>query len=207
MKPLFIGIAGGTGAGKTTMAQALSEAAEGSASVIEHDAYYRDRSGLPQAERDAINYDHPEALENELLAEHLDALCSGHAIDRPTYDYFSHTRRAATVRVDPAPVIIVEGILVLAVPDLRDRFQLKIFVQTDPDLRVLRRVARDLAERARSFDDFRRQYLKTVRPMHDAFVEPSKRYADVIIPEGGSNPIAIELLANHVRAHVAGWDG
>jgi uridine kinase len=170
-----------------------------SAVAIDHDAYYRDLGHLPEAERQAINFDHPDALDNELLAEHLDRLVRGEPIDKPQYDFRTHTRKVEHAKVEAAPVIVVEGILTLAVPILRERMGIKIFVDTDADIRLMRRIRRDLEQRGRTFASIRAQYYKTVRPMHLAFVEPSKRFADVIIPEGGENQIAIDLVVGRIR--------
>lgn len=199
-KPLIIGIAGGTGAGKTTIARTVvAELAGESVTLIEHDHYYRDRGDLDFDERTKVNYDHPDSLDNELLAAHLDALMAGEAVERPNYDFVQHRRTDVTTRLEPTRVIVVEGILIFAEPALRDRFEVKIFVDTPSDIRLLRRIRRDMERRGRSFDDVRRQYMKTVRPMHEAFVEPSRRYADVIIPEGGNNRVAIELVVERLR--------
>jgi uridine kinase len=200
--PFVIGIAGGTGAGKTTIAHALAHAlpAEHVAS-IEHDHYYRDLRHLDAAARDRVNFDHPDALESELLVDHLTRLRRGEPVQVPIYDFTTHTRRTETREIAPAPVIVVEGILVLADPCLREQLDVKVYVDTDADIRVLRRLARDLHERARSFDSVREQYYATVRPMHLQFVEPSKRWADVIIPEGASN-VALDLLITKLRSMV-----
>jgi uridine kinase len=193
--PLVIGIAGGTGSGKTTVAHKLAAAIpDGRCVVIEHDAYYRDQGHLPPAERAAINFDHPSALDSGLLAEHLVALRAGRSIDQPLYDFVTHTRREETRRVDPAPVIVVEGILVFVEQLVRDLLDVKVFVDTDADIRLMRRIRRDLEQRGRSFASVRDQYYATVRPMHIEYVEPSKRWADLIIPEGGNNRIAVDVL-------------
>ena len=203
VSPLVLGIAGGSGSGKSTIARAILAALPAGAGVLlEQDNYYRAQSHLPLEERERVNYDHPDALEMELLCEHLDALRAGRAIMRPTYEFASHDRAAEGLRVEPAPVIVVEGILVLADERLRARFDVKIFVDTDPDIRVMRRIRRDLEHRGRTFAQVRKQYYETVRPMHLAFVEPSKRYSDVIIPEGGQNRVALELIMSHVRARL-----
>lgn len=170
--------------------------------MLEHDAYYRDQSHLPYEERTRINYDHPDALDNDLFIAHLDALRAGRAIDKPTYDYAQHTRGAQTVRVEPAPVVVVEGILVLTDAALRERMDIKLFVDTDPDIRVMRRIRRDLEQRGRTFAQVRQQYYESVRPMHLAFVEPSKRFADLIIPEGGHNRVALEMIVNYLLAFI-----
>lgn len=199
-RPLIIGIAGGTGAGKTTIARTVvAELAGESVTLIEHDHYYREHPELDGEQRSLLNYDHPDSLESELLAAHLDALARGEAVDRPNYDFVSHRRREETTRLEPTRVIVVEGILIFAEPALRERFDVKVFVETPSDIRLLRRIRRDMERRGRSFEEVRRQYLKTVRPMHEAFVEPSRRYADVIIPEGGNNLVAIEMLVERLR--------
>ncbi|WP_428267778.1 uridine kinase [Haliangium sp.] len=193
--PLIIGIAGGTGSGKTTVAHKLAAAIPpGRCVIIEHDAYYRDLSQLAPDQRAQVNYDHPNALESDLLVEHLAMLRAGAAVDVPIYDFVQHTRKPETMRVVPAPVIIVEGILVFVEERLRSQFDIKIFVDTDADIRLIRRIRRDLEQRGRSFTSVREQYYDTVRPMHLAYVEPSKRWADLIIPEGGDNHIALDVL-------------
>ena len=184
-RPLIIGMAGGSGSGKTTIAEAVVNAVGADAvSLIPHDAYYRDLSTMSYAERTSVNFDHPDSLETDLLVSHLRALRSGQAIERPTYDFAEHLRRAETVHIDPEQVVLVEGILVLAEPGLRELMDLRIYVDTDADVRVLRRLRRDIVERGRSVDSVLDQYLATVRPMHLQFVESSKRYADLIVPEG-----------------------
>jgi uridine kinase len=194
-----LGIAGGTGSGKTTIAAAVIAALPARTAVlIESDAYYRDRSALPWAEREHINYDHPDAIETELLESHLAALRAGSAIDVPQYDYREHARRRETQRVAPAPVVVVEGILVLADERLRARMDLKIFVDTDADVRLMRRMRRDMEERGRTFAQVSEQYAETVRPMHLAFVEPSKRFADLIVPEGGQNQPALDAIVGRL---------
>jgi uridine kinase len=198
-EPLILGIAGGTGSGKTTIAKAIVDALGKDAVSIDHDAYYCDQSHLPLEQRDEINYDHPDSLDNTLLGEHLRTLKRWGAIEKPQYDFRTHTRKAERIRVEPAPVIVVEGILTLSIPVLRDAMDIKIFVDTDADIRLMRRIRRDLEQRGRSFSSVRAQYYKTVRPMHLAFVEPSKRFADVIIPEGGENRIAIDLVVGRIR--------
>jgi uridine kinase len=194
-RPLILGIAGGTGSGKTTVAHKLAAAMPaGRCVTIEHDAYYRDQDHLPPEERATINYDHPASLESTLLAEHLRELRAGRAVEVPIYDFATHTRRHVTRHVTPAPVVIVEGILVFADAALRDHMDIKIFVDTDPDIRLMRRIRRDLEQRGRTFESVRAQYYATVRPMHLEHVEPSKRWADLIIPEGGDNKVALEVL-------------
>jgi len=201
VSPLVLGIAGGSGSGKSTIARAILAALPaGSGVLLEQDHYYRAQSHLPLEERERVNYDHPDALEIELLCDHLDALRRGEAIDRPTYDFAIHDRAPEPLHVPPARVIVVEGILVLADERLRERLDVKIYVDTDPDIRLMRRIRRDLEHRGRSFQQVRKQYYETVRPMHLAFVEPSKRFADVIVPEGGENRVALELISSLVRA-------
>jgi uridine kinase len=196
----IVGIAGGSGSGKTTVARRMVAALpEGAAVLIEHDGYYRDRSDMPPPARALINYDHPDAMETELLVAHLDALRAGQAIAVPQYDFRLHVRRPEARPVLPAPVVVVEGILVLADERLRARMDLKVFVDTDPDIRVMRRVARDMTERGRSFEQISEQYHGSVRPMHLEFVEPSKRFADLIVPEGGENPAALDVLIGGIR--------
>jgi len=201
MPSLLIGVAGGSGSGKTTVSHAILErVGRDRIAYLQHDAYYRDRSALPPAERARINYDHPDSLETDLLIEHLKQLRAGRAIEMPQYDFAQHIRKAETRRVEPRAVILVEGILIFADRALRDLFDIKIFVDTDPDLRFLRRLQRDIAERGRTVESVIAQYLETVRPMHLEFVEPSKRYADVIIPEGGFNTIAIDMVVARINA-------
>lgn len=198
--PLVLGIAGGSGSGKSTIAKSILEALpEGRGVLLQQDHYYRSQSHLPPQERASVNYDHPDALELDLLTQHLDALRTGQPITRPTYEFTIHDRLKEGLRIEPAPVIVVEGILVLADERLRSRFEVKLFVDTDPDLRVIRRIRRDIEHRGRTFAQVRKQYYESVRPMHIAFVEPSKRYADIIIPEGGQNQVALEFLLSFVR--------
>ena len=194
-RPLVVGIAGGTGSGKTTVAHKLAAAMPaGRCVTIEHDAYYRDQSHLSAAERARINYDHPASLESDLLAVHLRDLRAGKTVEVPIYDFSTHTRRPETRRLVPARVIIVEGILVFTEPALREQLDIKIFVDTDPDIRLIRRIRRDLEQRGRTFQSVRDQYYATVRPMHLEHVEPSKRWADLIVPEGGDNKVALDVL-------------
>lgn len=203
-RPVIIGIAGGSGSGKTTIAAAVVDSVGSDRVVlIQHDAYYRDLVHLPFEKRIETNFDHPDSLETELLIEHLRTLRSGLPIDRPVYDFSSHVRTGDTVRVEPEPVVIVEGILVFAEPDLRDMMDLRIYIDTDGDLRVLRRLQRDLVERGRSVETVVNQYLETVRPMHLQFVEPSKRYADIIVPEG-YNESAVGTVTSMIRDVLAG---
>lgn len=202
--PLILGIAGGTGSGKTTIADRIAAGMGTALCRLDHDSYYRDHPELSFEDRQRINFDHPDALDNALLAAHLDALRAGQAIEKPSYDFQTHRRTTTLTRLEPAPLVLVEGILCLAIPALREHFDVKIFVDTAADIRLMRRIRRDLEVRGRSFEEVRAQYLQTVRPMHLAFVEPSKRYADIIIPEGGNNQIAIELLLGHLREFLRG---
>jgi uridine kinase len=198
-RPLIVGVAGGTGSGKTTVAHKLASAMPpGRCVTIEHDAYYRDQGHLSPEERAGINYDHPASLESSLLAAHLTALRAGRGVDVPIYDFATHTRRAETRRVDPAAVVIVEGILVFAEAALREQMDVKIFVDTDADIRLMRRIRRDLEQRGRTFQSVRDQYYATVRPMHIEHVEPTKRWADLIVPEGGDNRVALDVLLGHL---------
>lgn len=200
---LFVGVAGGTGSGKSTVAAKIAEALDTRCATVEYDAYYRDRRDLSPEERARINYDHPDALESELLLEHLRALRRGRPVEAPLYDFQSHLRRLETRRIAPAPVIIVEGIMALAEPAIREFYDIKVFVDTDADIRLMRRIRRDLEHRGRTFQSVREQYYRTVRPMHLQFVEPSKRWADIIVPEGGDNRVAIDVLLARLR-EVAG---
>jgi uridine kinase len=198
--PFVLGIAGGSGSGKSTIARAILEALAPSGGVlIEQDHYYRPQPDLSLEERAQVNYDHPDSLEVELLAAHIDELRAGRAIERPSYDFAVHDRAPKGVRIEPAPVIVVEGILVLFEARLRQRFDAKLFVDTDADIRLMRRIRRDLEHRGRTFAQIRKQYYESVRPMHTAFVEPSKRFADLIVPEGGQNPVALDLILSHLR--------
>jgi uridine kinase len=202
--PLILGIAGGSGSGKSTIARSVLEALpQGQGILLQQDHYYRSQSHLPEAERAAVNYDHPDALELDLMTTHLDALRTGSAIVRPTYDFTTHDRLKEGLHIVPAPVIVVEGILVLADDRLRSRFEVKLYVDTDSDIRLMRRVRRDLEHRGRTFGQVRKQYYESVRPMHLAFVEPSKRFADIIIPEGGQNRVALDFLLSFVRQRAA----
>ena len=201
--PLVVGIAGGSGSGKSTIAASILESLpRGSGVLLQQDHYYRSLSHLLPAERERVNYDHPDALEIDLLCRHVDELRAWRPIDRPSYDFSIHDRARDAVRIDPAPVVVVEGILVLAEERLRARFDVKIFVDTDSDIRLMRRIRRDLEHRGRTFAQVRKQYYETVRPMHIAFVEPSKRFADIIVPEGGQNRVALDLILSHLRTRV-----
>ncbi|MBU0491355.1 MAG: uridine kinase [Chloroflexi bacterium] len=204
MPSLIVGLAGGSGSGKSTLVHNILEVLAGkSVIVIEQDNYYKANAHLSLAERRAINYDHPASLDNDLLAEHVRALRAGRPIEKPLYDFTTHTRRAETVRVEPADVIILEGILVLESRQLWELMDLKIYVDTDPDVRFIRRLERDISERGRTMESVIQQYLTTVRPMHLQFVEPSRRHADVIIPEGGLNEQAIQMIAARLRVIMA----
>ncbi len=184
-RPLFIAIAGGSGSGKTTIARSVVDlVGRDKVIYIQQDAYYRDQTHLAIEDREKINYDHPDALELDLMAKHLDDLRNGQPIERPVYDFESHARTTDTITLVPEPAVIVEGILVLSDPELREQFDLRVFIDTDADLRLIRRLRRDILERGRTVESVLSQYERTVRPMHDRFVEPSKRYADIIIPEG-----------------------
>ncbi len=195
-----MGIAGGTGSGKSTVAEKIVAALPAhSVGIIDHDGYYRDRADLDLEARKLLNYDHPDALDNDLLAEHLAALRAGSAVDIPIYDFKQHARSTESRRLEPRRIIIVEGILVFVEERVRKQLDVKVFVDTDADIRVFRRIRRDIEQRGRSFQSIREQYYKTVRPMHLQFVEPSKRWADVIIPEGGENGIAIDLIVGKLR--------
>lgn len=199
--PLVIGIAGGTGSGKTTVANViLNRVGKHRIAYLPHDAYYRDLSDLPYEQRAAINFDHPDSLESELMRDHILKLKNWEAVDIPIYDFSIHTRTERTIRVEARPVIVVEGILIFAEPELRKIFDVKLFVDTDADIRFIRRLERDLAERGRTTEMVINQYLSTVRPMHLEFVEPSKRYANVIIPEGGKNEVAMDMVIARIES-------
>jgi uridine kinase len=203
--PCILGVAGGTGSGKTTVARAILEAVGADRiTLIEQDSYYRDVDWRSEAELLHHNFDHPSALDNELLVSHLAALKAGHPIEVPIYDFVRHRRTPRTRRVMPQPVIVLEGILIFIEPGLRELLDFKIYVDTDADLRLIRRLGRDMAERGRTVQDVLRQYLGTVRPMHLEFVEPSKRWADIIIPEGGENRVALEMVVAHVQQLLGG---
>lgn len=199
--PITIGVAGGTGSGKTTVANTiLDRVGEHHIAHIQHDSYYRDLSHLPPHERGRINFDHPDSLETELLIKHLEDLRAWRPVQVPVYDFTTHSRTSRTLRVEPRHVILVDGILIFVEKALRQMFDIKIFVDTDADLRFIRRLQRDIAERGRTTGSVIDQYLNTVRPMHMEFVEPSKRYADVIIPEGGFNTVALDMVVAHIEA-------
>lgn len=201
MQPVLIGVAGGSGSGKTTVSHAiLDRVGRDRIAYLQHDAYYCDRSQLPFEQRTQINYDHPDSLETDLLVRQLHDLRDGKSIDSPIYDFAKHVRKKETRRIEPSAIILIEGILIFADRPLREMFDIKIFVDTDADLRFIRRLERDVAERGRTTDSVIQQYMATVRPMHLEFVEPSKRYADLIIPEGGFNQIAIDLIVARINA-------
>jgi uridine kinase len=205
LTPLVIGIAGGSGSGKTTVAQTiLQRVGPDRISFLQHDAYYKDLSGLPPIQRAEVNFDHPNSLENELLVLHIQHLKKGETIDVPIYDFSTHSRTDRTFKVQPRSVILVEGILIFAETTLRKLFDVKIFVDTDSDLRFIRRLQRDITERGRTTESVIKQYLSTVRPMHLDFVEPSKRYADVIIPEGGFNTAALDMVVARIETMLQG---
>ena len=201
---LVIGIAGGSGAGKTTVAKAIvNRLGDNNVALISQDWYYLDRSHIPMEQREQINLDHPDSFDNRLLFYHLNQLQQGIPIDVPTYDYFTHTRTPKTIPFPVKPVIVVEGILVLAEKELRSIMDIKVFVDTDPDIRLIRRLTRDIKERNSTLEAVIERYIKTVKPMHDAFIEPSKRHADIIIPKGGENEIAIDLLTSEVEHYLS----
>jgi len=205
-RPLVVGIAGGTGSGKTTVAKKLAASMPGRCVILDHDAYYYDQSHLSLDERARINYDHPASLESSLLATHLRELREGKAVDIPNYDFSTHGRKAETRHIEPARVIIVEGILVFTEAALREQMDIKIFVDTDADIRLMRRIRRDLEQRGRTFQSVRDQYYATVRPMHIEHVEPTKRWADLIIPEGGDNRVALDILLGQLGRIAFGRD-
>jgi uridine kinase len=199
--PLVIGIAGGTGSGKSTVAKVIIDRVGANhIALLPHDAYYKNLAQLEPAQRTLINFDHPDSLETSLLISHIKALKNFQPIELPVYDFKTHTRTGESIHIDPQPVILVEGILILAEPGLRELFDVKIFVDTDPDIRFIRRLERDIAERGRTSASVIHQYMATVRPMHMEFVEPSKRYADVIIPEGGLNTVAMDMVVARIES-------
>jgi uridine kinase len=209
MTAVLIGIAGGTGSGKTTVASRIVEGLPpGQSLLIQHDSYYRDRSHLSAAERAAVNFDEPDALDNALLVQHLGALRAGRPARCPQYDFATHTRRVEPLLLEPRPVVVVEGILLFAVPELRDMFDLRLFVDTPDDVRLFRRIRRDLLERGRDIGSVEGQYLRTVRPMHELHVAPTRKYAHLIIPEGGENTQAVDVIVGRLLGMVAaGGDG
>ncbi len=199
---MIIGIAGGTGSGKTTLTCRLKEEFGPDVSVLNHDSYYKAHDDMPYEERCKLNYDHPDSFDTDLMLQHLRELRAGRAVRSPIYDYTVHNRSDKTVEVTPARVVIVEGILIFADPALRALMDVKIFVDTDADVRILRRLVRDVKERGRSLDSVVNQYLGTVKPMHEAFVEPSKKYADIIVPQGGRNLVAFQMIVERIRRHM-----
>ena len=203
MNTVIIGIAGGSGSGKTTLTNRLwKQFGPDEVSVLNHDSYYKRHDELPYEERCKLNYDHPDSFDTPLLVEHLKALRAGQPVKVPIYDYSIHNRTDRTVTVYPAPVIIVEGILIFASPELCEQMDMKVYVDTDADVRILRRIMRDVKQRGRTLDSVVEQYLTTVKPMHEQFVEPSRRKADLIVPEGGRNPVALQLLIKWVATHL-----
>jgi len=199
--PLVIGIAGGTGSGKTTVANViLKQVGEKHIAYLPHDAYYRDLGDLPYDQKAAMNFDHPDSLETELMIEHIKMLKDGKSVEIPVYDFSIHSRTSRTIRVDPHPVVVVEGILLFVEKELRELLDIRIFVDTDADIRFIRRLQRDITERGRTTEMVIQQYLSTVRPMHLEFVEPSKRYANVIIPEGGLNQVAMDMVIARIES-------
>lgn len=204
MKPLIIGVAGGTGSGKSTVARRVAEALpEASVAFIEMDAYYRDFSGLTAAEREQVNWDHPDAFDIEFLTDHLAALARGESIEAPIYEFATHSRSPRTRLIRAADVVVFDGILSLADDRVRDLCDVKVFVDADSDIRLIRRIRRDMAKRGRSLESILDQYLTTVQPMHLQFVEPSKRYADIIVPRGGKNVVAIEMIVAKIHRELA----
>ena len=199
-RPIVIGVTGGSGSGKTTLSQAIYDNLKGqSIQIINQDTYYNDQAMMTMEERKAVNYDHPLAFDTDLLIQQLDALRHNQSIEMPVYDYKEYTRSAKTVHVEPQDVIILEGILILDDERLRDLMDIKVYVDADDDIRILRRIQRDMKERGRTLDSIISQYLKTVKPMYHQFIEPTKRYADIIVPEGGQNHVAIDILTTKVR--------
>ena len=204
METMLIGIAGGTGSGKTTLTRHLKEHFGGDVTVIGHDSYYKLQEGKTYEERAQVNYDHPNAFDTELLIQHLQELKAGRAIQCPVYSYADHNRTDQTVTITPTKVIIVEGILIFQNPTLRDMFDIKIFVETDADERILRRCLRDVEERGRTLQSVVNQYLTTVKPMHEKYVEPSRKYADIVVLEGGHNLVALDMIMQRIQGHIDG---
>jgi len=201
---MIIGICGGTGSGKTTVANSILESVNASeVAFIQQDSYYRNLKDLPLDYRNAVNFDHPDALDNDLLVHHIRKLKAGGSVELPIYDFKTHTRLNETILIEPKPIVIIEGILIYADARLLEQMDIKVFVDTPDDIRFIRRLGRDIAERGRTVDSVIEQYLATVRPMHMQFVEPSKRYADVIIPEGGHNLVSIDLISGKIRERLA----
>lgn len=204
MKVMVIGIAGGTGSGKTTLAKNIAKHFGNDISMLRHDDYYKRHDDIPLAERAKLNYDHPDAFDKELLHAHVEMLKNGESVDSPIYDYTTHNRSDKTRHVPATPVVVIEGILVFEDAELCNLMDMKIFVDTDADVRILRRITRDVKQRGRTLDSVVKQYLTTVKPMHEAFVEPSKKKADIIIPEGGKNPVAYNVLITEIDRHLRG---
>jgi len=202
MKPIIVGIAGGTGSGKSTLATSIKKAFGDRAILMCHDNYYKSNADLPFEERTKINYDHPDALETDLMVSHLEKLLEGQTVEVPKYSFVNHLREEETITVEPKQLILVEGILALESVKLRSLMDMKIFVDTDADVRFIRRVSRDLKERGRDFESVVNQYLTTVKPMHEQFCEPSKKYADIIVPEGGKNTVALEMIIDRLNSLV-----
>jgi uridine kinase len=200
---ILIGVAGGSGSGKTTVANNLVKAFKvEDAALVEQDAYYKELTNMTIEEKAKVNFDHPDSIEFDLLKKHLEALKNGISIERPIYDFTTHSRKEGTVKINPSKIIIVEGILIFAVPEIRDLFDVKIFVDTDADEMILRRIERDMNERGRSLESIKNQYLTTVKPMYLEFCEPSKRYADIIIPRGGENKVAIDMVISKLKGYL-----
>ena len=206
MSTIFIGIAGGTGSGKTTLTRHLKEHFGDAVTVIGHDSYYKRQDGKTYEERSKVNYDHPDAFDTDLLIEDIKRLRRGETVHCPTYDYTIHDRAEKTVTVRPARVIIVEGILIFQSRELCDLMDIKIYVDTDADVRILRRIVRDVRDRGRSLESVVNQYLTTVKPMHEQFVEPSRKYADIIVLEGGHNLVALDMIMQRIASHIASED-
>ena len=201
---LVIGIAGGTGSGKTTLMDNLIEKFSGDVTILSHDNYYKRHDELTYEQRCQLNYDEPAALETDLMARHLDALRHGEAIDCPVYDFSQHNRSDETIRIEPKSVIIVEGILIFENKELRDLMDIRIFVDTDADVRLCRRIKRDVESRGRSLESVLTQYQETVKPMHEMYVEPSKKFANIIVPEGGKNLVALDMITGRIQRHLEG---
>lgn len=202
MKTMVIGIAGGTGSGKTTLTKKLKDIFGDDVSVVSHDNYYKAHDNMTYEERAALNYDHPDAFDTDLLVSDLKRLCAGETIRCPVYDYTIHNRSKGTVEVRPTKVVVVEGFMIFESKALRELMDIKIFVDTDADVRILRRILRDVKERGRSLESVIDQYLTTVKPMHEQFVQPSRQYADIVVLEGGHNMVALDMIIQRVRAHV-----